>query len=214
MAGLKISDSFKLYRGHGETSPSWPVSNSCFEGKVVNSASCVKKLGIIAIGVAAALPSYAAEIDADAVVAAHNRWRAEVGVTEKLSYSPALAQRAQAWVDNLKQNHHCRMLHSKTDSRYGENLYWASALMWSDGSNELQEVSPEQVVDSWGSEKEDYDYASNRCAPGKMCGHYTQIVWRSTTSVGCAMAVCEDTQEQVWACEYQPAGNWVGRRPY
>jgi pathogenesis-related protein 1 len=78
----------------------------------------------------------------------------------------------------------------------------------------LQQVSPEQVVDSWGSEKADYDYANNSCAPGKMCGHYTQMVWRTTATVGCARAVCEDNLQQVWVCQYQPAGNWVDNRPY
>jgi pathogenesis-related protein 1 len=162
----------------------------------------------------AVLPAYAGEIDTAAFIAAHNKWRAEVGVTEKLSYSPALAVTAQAWVDNLKRTDHCRMRHSKPGGQYGENLYWASALTWSDGRKELQSVSPEKVVDSWVSEKADYDYADNRCKQGKMCGHYTQIVWRTTTTVGCAMAVCEDTQEQVWACRYLPAGNRVGRKPY
>lgn len=159
-------------------------------------------------------PLYAGEIDAAAIIAAHNKWRTEVGVTEKLSYSPVLATAAQAWVDNLKQNNHCQMRHSKPAGQYGENLYWASALTWSDGRTELQQVSPEKVVNSWGSEKAHYDYSNNRCTSGKMCGHYTQVVWRATTTVGCAMAVCEDTQEQLWACQYQPAGNRIGRKAY
>ncbi len=159
-------------------------------------------------------PVHAAQIDTLAVIDAHNRWRSQAGVTEKLSYSPELAASAQAWVDHLKQSNHCQMKHSKPDGKYGENLYWASALNWSDGRRQLQRVLPDKVVDSWGSERADYDYESNRCREGKMCGHYTQMVWRTTTRVGCAMAVCEDSQEQVWACQYQPAGNWQGRKPY
>jgi pathogenesis-related protein 1 len=154
------------------------------------------------------------DFDAAAFIIAHNRWRAEAGVSEKLNYSPALAKSAQAWADNLKQTNHCQMRHSKADGKYGENLFWGSAMNWSDGRRELQQVSPQQVVDSWASEKADYDYANNSCAPGKMCGHYTQIVWRTTTTVGCAMAVCEDTRTQVWVCQYQPVGNWVGNKPY
>ncbi|MDO8704662.1 MAG: CAP domain-containing protein [Sulfuricaulis sp.] len=161
-----------------------------------------------------AIPAYAAEIDASAIIATHNKWRAKAGVPEKLTYSPALAATAQAWADNLKRASHCRMRHSKPDGQYGENLYWASALTWSNGHRELQNVSPERVVDSWGSEEANYDYAKNRCTPGKMCGHYTQVVWRSTTTVGCAMAVCDETLEQVWVCQYQPAGNLVGSKPY
>jgi pathogenesis-related protein 1 len=169
-------------------------------------------IAIYLVAVMTAFPAFAGEIDSAALIAAHNKWRASVGVTEQLKYSSALAVSAQAWVDNLKQTNHCRMRHSH--GQYGENLYWASALTWSDGRRELQIVPPEKVVDSWGSERGDYDYANNRCTQGKMCGHYTQVVWRTTTAVGCAMAVCEDTQEQVWACQYQPAGNWTGSRPY
>lgn len=40
-------------------------------------------------------------------------------------------------------------------------------------------------------------YATSSCKPGKMCGHYTQMVWKTSTKVGCAYAVCEDSQEQV-----------------
>ncbi|MDO8813707.1 MAG: CAP domain-containing protein [Gallionella sp.] len=161
-----------------------------------------------------AIPAHAAEIDAAAIISAHNKWRTEAGVTERLAYSPELAATAQTWADNLKRTNRCRMRHSKSDGKYGENLYWASALAWSDGRKELQKISPEQVVGSWSSEKADYDYARNRCAPGKICGHYTQVVWRTTATVGCAAAVCEDTLDQVWVCQYQPAGNWIGRKPY
>lgn len=159
-------------------------------------------------------PSLAEEIDATAIIAVHNKWREDVGLAEKLSYSPVLATKAQAWADSLKRHNHCQMQHSKSDGNYGENLFWASARQSSEGSNEFQKISPEKVVNSWASEKRDFDYGSNRCKPGKKCGHYTQIVWRSTTTVGCGMAACDDTQEQVWVCQYQPTGNWIGQKPY
>lgn len=157
--------------------------------------------------------AFAGAVDRAAIVAAHNKWRAQVGVAG-LSYSPKLEVSAQAWADNLKQTNHCSMRHSKPHGRYGENLYWSSAIIWSDGRRELKDVRAEDAVDGWGSEKGDYDYAHNRCRPGKVCGHYTQMVWRTSTKVGCALAVCEDSKEQVWVCQYQPAGNRVGSKPY
>jgi len=154
------------------------------------------------------------EFDRKLLISAHNKWRAEAGVNTKINYSNELEKSSKTWAEHLKQFNLCRMKHSSGKGRYGENIFWASALTWSDGRKEIQTVSPTKVVDSWGKEKADYDYASNSCAPGKTCGHYTQIVWRDTKEVGCAVTVCEDTLQQVWVCQYQPAGNWVGRKPY
>ena len=160
-----------------------------------------------------ALSAQALDFDADEMLAAHNRWRSTVGAPP-LTYSPELAASAQAWADTLRQTNQCHMQHSKPDGKYGENLFWASAIEWSNGKREVQKVSPKLVVDDWAKERADYDYARNRCTAGKMCGHYTQVVWRSTTTVGCAMTVCGNTLEQVWVCQYQPAGNWIGKKPY
>jgi pathogenesis-related protein 1 len=119
-----------------------------------------------------------------------------------------LAASAQAWADKLKSTKNCGMAHSGGPE--GENLYWASA--WSNGP--AQSISPAQVLNAWGSEKANYSHANNNCAAGKVCGHYTQVVWKNTSSVGCGMAVCESPKNQVWVCQYLPAGNYVGQKPY
>ena len=145
----------------------------------------------------------------------HNHWRAAVGVGA-LTWSPELAAFAQAWADELARQG-CTMRHRPHEGpfaqKYGENLYHASPVFWSDGRTEVQQISPEQVVDSWDSEKADYDHAANACAEGRMCGHYTQLVWSRSTSLGCGAAICPD-QAQLWVCNYDPPGNIVGQRPY
>ena len=158
-------------------------------------------------------PVQATSFDAAAMLAAHNQWRAKVG-TPPLTYSPALAKSAQRWADQLQAEHQCRLRHSQSDGKYGENLYWAGAIRWSDGRRAVQPVSPQQVVAAWGSESKDYHHERNACTPGQQCGHYTQVVWQTTSRVGCAVAVCPDTSEQVWVCQYQAPGNWVGKKPY
>lgn len=157
--------------------------------------------------------AYAEGIDPTAIVAAHNKWRTEAGV-QALTHSPKLAKSAQAWANHLKQSRNCDMQHSNPKGSYGENLYWASPLMWSDGRQELRKVSPAEVIDSWGNEKADYDHARNECRAGAVCGHYTQLVWRDTSKVGCGMAACSNSHEQVWVCHYSPAGNLAGETPY
>lgn len=46
---------------------------------------------------------------------------------------------------------------------------------------------PTKAVDDWDSEKQYYDYSTNSCADGQMCGHYTQNVWAGSTTVGCGV---------------------------
>ena len=150
--------------------------------------------------------SYGIVVDPAEIVVAHNRWRAAVGVGE-IAYSKKLAASSQAWVNYLKDAAGCQLQHSS--GTIGENLYGHSA--WSSG--ELYQTKSSEVVDAWGNEKWDYNYADNSCAAGKVCGHYTQLVWKSSTSVGCAMTVCENGF-QIWACQYEPAGNWFGDKPY
>jgi pathogenesis-related protein 1 len=146
-----------------------------------------------------------------AMLADHNRWRAKVGVPE-LRWAEDLAQSSAQWAEQLLKDQRCDMVHSHRLG-LGENLFWASPLMGSDGSVAIQAVSSAQVVDDWGHEDADYDLATNTCKTGKMCGHYTQLVWKSTQEVGCAKHICP-ASDQVWVCQYRPAGNVVGERPY
>ncbi|PRQ00564.1 Cysteine-rich secretory protein family protein [Enhygromyxa salina] len=81
-------------------------------------------------------------------------------------------------------------------------------------------AQPEQIVASWAAESEHFNYASNRCAAGQVCGHYTQVVWRDSTEIGCAVARCSSNSPfggGEWfmaVCNYSPAGNYTGERPY
>lgn len=144
-----------------------------------------------------------------AVVAAHNRWRAAVGVPP-LSWSDYLADTAQSWADYLSGSGGCLIQHS--NSGYGENILQATPIIWADGRTAVQKKTAADVIDSWAGEIKDYDYFSNSCR-ADLCGHYKQIVWRTTRKVGCAVSICPN-KGQVWVCHYDPTGNVAGRRPY
>ena len=69
------------------------------------------------------------------------------------------------------------------------------------------------AVSSWASEAADYDYASNTCAG--VCGHYTQVVWATSTKLGCGVSTCAGlTYGHTIVCDYAPGGNISGQRPY
>jgi len=136
---------------------------------------------------------------AQAFVDAHNAVREGVGVPA-LSWSDALGRSAGVWAQALADND-CAFEHD-TQQEYGENLWWSS---W--------DPTADEVVGAWADEVAFYDYDSNTCEQGQMCGHYTQVVWSTTERVGCGKAVCAGG-EVIWNCRYDPPGNWVGERPY
>ncbi len=143
------------------------------------------------------------------VLAAHNGWRARVGVAP-LGWSNGLAEEAGRWATTLVRRG-CRLEHSSVDG-VGENLLLFGPRRIG-GRRLIVPVTPTEAINRWGNESRDYSYERNRCSSGRSCGHYTQIVWRGTEQVGCAWSICGD-QSQIWVCQYWPAGNIVGRRPY
>jgi len=130
------------------------------------------------------------------MLAGHNAVRARVGLSP-LVWSNALAAVAQSWADSLLARG--RFTHQRK-SPYGENLF------------EIRggEMAPAAVVNEWAAEAAHYDYRRNRCR-GE-CGHCTQMVWRGTREVGCGLA--RGKGREIWVCEYNPPGNFVGQRPY
>ena len=136
-------------------------------------------------------------VEAEAMIVAHNRWRAQVGVPP-VTWSQGLAEHAQQWADELGRTG--MQIRHRSPNEFGENLYWC------DG----QAASPDEVVDAWGNEQALYEYAANNWWPD--AGHFSQLVWRSTTEVGAGVVRRGGTE--IWVCNYSPRGNWTGKRPY
>lgn len=79
----------------------------------------------------------------------------------------------------------------------------------------------ESTLTNWvENEIPDYDYATNTCSG--TCGHYTQVVWRDTERVGCAVHQCASITNlgssfdngYLVVCNYSPGGNYSGQLPY
>jgi uncharacterized protein YkwD/acetyltransferase-like isoleucine patch superfamily enzyme len=137
-------------------------------------------------------------------LATHNKWRNMVGVAN-LTWSDKAATAAQNWANTIASQ--CQLQHgglSDADgTQYGQNIHWTSA----------SSTTMEQVVNAWASEKQFYNYSDNSCEAGKVCGHYTQIVWANTTQVGCGQAQCSNGSTMT-VCNYTPPGNYIGQKPY
>ena len=142
--------------------------------------------------------------EAEEIVQAHNAWRRRAGVPS-LRWARDLATQAHNRAQELASQG-CILEHGTLPDDVGENLYWSSPRQVEGRRDEFRIVSPIQVVAAWGAESDDYSAATSSCAPGRECGHYTQIVWPSTEEVGCGMAVCPSLG-QVWVCRYRPRGN-------
>lgn len=142
--------------------------------------------------------------DAQRIIAGHNEARSAVGVTA-VQYSNELAVGAQEWANTLAGGCDIRHAPSSTRKGAGENIWYGSGY-------DVWNVS--EMVTDWVNEKPLYNYDSNTCAPGKVCGHYTQVVWAKTSTVGCGIAACDADNARIFVCRYSPLGNIVGQKPY
>lgn len=138
------------------------------------------------------------------IVGVHNQIRKAVGVSE-VKWSEELAASAAKWASYLAE--HEAFEHSEPDPSHpvGENIWRGTP----------GEFSLTEMVTMWGDEKKDYRYqrVSEHSSPRKPTGHYTQIVWKTTTHVGCALKKGGD-QYEVLVCQYSPPGNVIGEYPY
>ncbi|GJP40042.1 hypothetical protein CLOM_g24332 [Closterium sp. NIES-68] len=136
-----------------------------------------------------------------------NAARAAVGAVP-LVWNATLAARAQAWATTLTNStYNCGLSHGG-NSGEGQNLSGASPSGWATNG---------AAVSWWVGEGDLYSFAvfSGGCSTGNWadCGHYTQVIWNNTKTVGCGKASC-GTSADVWACNYYPPGNYGGQLPY
>jgi hypothetical protein len=141
--------------------------------------------------------------DQQAILSTQNGYRSDPAVnTPPLQWDGSLAAGAQSWADTLASTHQFK--HSDPSARQGlgENIAQATA----------KSRTPAQLADLWGSQEKPYFkpgiYANVTTDPTKTVGHYTQMIWRTTTKVGCGLA--SDGTNDYLVCRYSPAGNTSG----
>jgi uncharacterized protein YkwD len=150
---------------------------------------------------ASTIVEWATALSAEArtILDTHNLHRADHCV-RNLFWSRKLASDAQNWANA------CKFQHSTTAD--GENLAWGRPTL-----------SLKDAVDRWYNEVSGYSFSNPACcSPPKtsvVVGHFTQVVWRNSTDVGCGWATCPapapDGFNGTWqflVCRYSPPGNF------
>uniref|UniRef100_A0A8C7I9K1 Cysteine-rich secretory protein LCCL domain containing 1b n=1 Tax=Oncorhynchus kisutch TaxID=8019 RepID=A0A8C7I9K1_ONCKI len=121
--------------------------------------------------------------------------------------------------------------------------HWAHTCLWEHGPQHMltqigqnlgahwgRDRPPTFHVQAWYDEVRDYSYPyPQECNPhcpfrcsGPVCTHYTQMVWATSSHIGCAINVCYNMNVwgMIWTkavylvCNYSPPGNWWGHAPY
>jgi len=138
---------------------------------------------------------------AQRLLAAHNRERAVVGHAP-LVWDPELAASAASYGPTLASLH--QLIHSPRASRPGQRENLAMAFHGT--------MRPEQMVGLWSREKmllqPGLFPSVSRTGNWIDVAHYTQMVWPTTTRVGCAIFAAD------WdylVCRYSPPGNIDGK---
>ena len=121
-----------------------------------------------------------------------------------LKWSNELAAHAAKWADHLSSLPDIE--HDQSLDVEGENLWRGTKGAY----------SPEDMVTLWIDEKKAFKFGKipdiSITGDFEDVGHYTQLVWRSTTEVGCAVRTAGD--DEILVCRYMEGGNVMGEVPY
>ncbi|KAI0032778.1 CAP domain-containing protein [Vararia minispora EC-137] len=132
----------------------------------------------------------------------HNTVRAQHGAAP-LTWSSDLATFAQNWANR------CQFAHSGGPNG-GE---YASAHRCTNIAAGTGGFTIGDAITAWVNEASSYD--PNNPQPS----HFTQVVWKSSRQLGCAVAACNNILpgfngiSQFYVCEYSPPGNVIGEFP-
>lgn len=142
------------------------------------------------------------------MLSGHNQLRASLNLPS-LAWSDRLAADAQVYADELARTgrfEHSEQPRGTLPGGEGENLWM--------GTREAYRF--EEMIGHWAAEKRFYNGlpVPQSSTSGKFgdVAHFTQMTWRASTQVGCAIA--SNTHDDYVVCRYAPAGNVVGERPF
>ncbi|QJQ32558.1 hypothetical protein GV829_08930 [Sphingomonas lacunae] len=134
----------------------------------------------------------------DLLLLLHNQERSRFG-SPPLAWDAGLATGAEQWAARIGGD---GILEHSGVEALGENLWMGTA-----GHYRI-----EDMVGAWAEERQDFRPGRfpdvSRTGNWSAVGHYTQMIWRDTQSVGCGLY--RGRTWEVLVCRYAPAGNVMG----
>ncbi len=143
-----------------------------------------------------------------AALSKHNSYRS-IHHSPNMTESSSLNKSAQSWAEHLASTG----AFEHSDTKAGENIYASYTTVSSVDAANLGN----QAVKSWYDEVSAYDYANPSFSENT--GHFTQVVWKNSTELGCGAAQGVKTiqgneyKALYVVCQYSPAGNVSGQFP-
>ena len=142
---------------------------------------------------------------ASRILDTHNAERERLRLP-RLKWNPHLEREAAEWARSLGRRGVLEHADGQQRNGTGENLWMGTAGAW----------NVETMVGMFLDERKHYRHGAfpdvSRTGNWADVGHYTQIVWRDTREVGCAMVTSRGND--VLVCRYWPAGNVWGAKAF
>ncbi|MED6145556.1 hypothetical protein PIB30_026414 [Stylosanthes scabra] len=138
----------------------------------------------------------------------HNEARYKVGV-DTLRWNAYLEVNAERIVSREKSQCDPRNIYGARNYKYGINVEIIRH------TSKNSDPSGVDAVTSWVRQKYNYNQTSNSCID-KTPNYrkYMQVVWRNTTTLGCAKDKCLNVKASIFICRYFPRGNIENQHPY
>lgn len=197
-------------------SSSWKFLLLCF---------CVAESKTITSTITSTVPSpsstqvsstYSSDADfRSSVLNSTNFYRKQHNATD-LTWNNSLATYAASYAEKCLWEHSVRALTADPVSTFTFRWCTDSSQHGPNGEN-LAESYPNTTaaVEAWGNERSKYDF-DRPTGFSNSTGHFTQLVWKDTMSVGCGRKECGNGDKNgahgwLVVCEYWPPGNVDGK---
>lgn len=134
----------------------------------------------------------------------HNRLRSQV-------HPPAANMQRMDWSESLARQAQARAaLCGAPAPSLAPTHQATSHVGWNVQLLPVGSASFLHVVGLWFAEGQRYSHAAAECAHNATCTHYTQLVWATSSQLGCGQHPCSGDQAEMEAfvCAYSPGGNW------